>query len=373
MSTGNVELQGVTIVSPIRDTLQGIDHRRNIFRGVTVAVNTDRPTMQLRVADRNNRPIQGATCRVLNVSNNVLSFDGVDDHVIAPDLGDYRTNWTAEAWVRPSKSHFRTMILGTAFVSDRFSFMIGWFDGNLCVAYFDGAWRNCNVIFPPAVGNWFHIAGVRDNNILRIYINGALNNSGTYSTTLADSNGEIRMGRRWDGPISAENVFGGDMTELRVWNVSRTASQIFDNYNKRLIGNESGLYEYWPVNEGSGASLRGLVGNNNGTILGAQWKQDLNFPLFSGIINYAPIPFDTGITDVNGLTILNYQINSIHGLEVTLPGRRRFIMPFRQDERQILNWQVMLSDIIATFITSEGDVLINAEPENNDSNFLIQT
>ena len=79
MSTGPVELQGITIVAPVKATLQGLDYRRNILKGVTIAVGTGAQIMQLKVVDRNHEPIEGATCRVFNAfggSNNVLSFDG---------------------------------------------------------------------------------------------------------------------------------------------------------------------------------------------------------------------------------------------------------------------------------------------------------
>jgi hypothetical protein len=265
------------------------------------------------------------------------------------------------------------MIVGTAYVSSRISFMLGWFNGALCVAYFDGSWRYCSVVSPPAVGDWFHIAGVRDNNVLRVYINGELNNSGTYTANLANSAGEIRIGRRWDGLVSTNNVFGGELSELRVWNTARSGGDILDNYQKRIVGDEVNLYEYWPLDEGSGSVVNGLVGSNNGTIYGATWAEVSDLPIETGIAGYdTDTPYDSQTTNANGLTTLNYQINTIHGLEVTLPGKRRFIMPFQRPTRGLLDWQVMLSDYLATFATDRGNILINSEPENNDANFLIE-
>ena len=82
--------------------------------------------------------------------------------------------------------------------------------------------------------------------------------------------------------------------------------------------------------------------------------------------------YDKCTTNDNGLSTLLYQINTIHGLEVTLPGKRRFIMPFKRTTRGLLDWQVMLSDYLATFATDRGNILITSEPENNDANFLIE-
>ena len=67
--------------------------------------------------------------------------------------------------------------------------------------------------------------------------------------------------------------FDGNMDEIRVWNTSRTQSEIQNNMSTSLSGSESGLVGYWNFNEGEGNTLYDLSGNeNNGTINGdPQW------------------------------------------------------------------------------------------------------
>jgi hypothetical protein len=51
------------------------------------------------------------------------------------------------------------------------------------------------------------------------------------------------------------NCFNGDFDELRVWNVARTATQIRDNYNRTLVGDESGLVGYWKFDDAPGSTM----------------------------------------------------------------------------------------------------------------------
>ncbi|MFP5112183.1 glycosyltransferase [Bacillaceae bacterium C204] len=41
--------------------------------------------------------------------------------------------------------------------------------------------------------------------------------------------------------------FNGDINEIRLWNLCRTEQNLQDNLNKKLTGNEAGLYGVWPT------------------------------------------------------------------------------------------------------------------------------
>ena len=163
------------------------------------------------------------------------------------------------------------------------------------------------------------------------------------------------------------------MADCRICDFAKSEAQISDGKNTRLNGDELGLLGYWKYDDGEGSEATGLQESHNGTIFGATWAEASDLPIlnFQGQFD-TTTPYDSQTTNANGLTILNYQINTIHGLEVTLPGKRRFIMPFERTTRGLLDWQVMLSDYLATFVTDRGNILINSEPENNDANFLIE-
>ena len=70
-------------------------------------------------------------------------------------------------------------------------------------------------------------------------------------------------------------VFLGEMDEVRVWNVARTAEEIGDTMNRKLEGNESGLVGLWNFDDGTArdSSPQG----HDGTLVGnAQSVEDWN-------------------------------------------------------------------------------------------------
>ena len=334
--------------------------------------------IRLKVVNNQNEPIEGATCRVLYAiggSNNVLSFDGVDDYVQLPAAVAAlltETSATLELMVKLNLNtpnpNTKSGFAGFTTATDNAHYP--WTDNNLYINTFRNNRLTCgnNLAFNKTAWHRVTITTTPGTNGWKIYQNGNLFHQNTGLAAVYVNSNQLFIGK------SHGNFWlNGYISDIRLWKKALNSTEINDLKYTRLIGNETDLVGYWDFADGNGTTVIDKVNGNNGTIYGATWAEaDESFPLPVGITGYdTETPYDSQTTNANGLTTLNYQINPIHGLEVTLPGRRRFIMPFRQDERQILNWQVMLSDIIATFITSEGDVLINAEPENNDSNFLI--
>jgi hypothetical protein len=377
MSTGPVELQGITINAGILETLQGFSTNRNVLKGITIAVGTGAQIMQLKVVDRNHEPIEGATCRVLNAvggSNKVLSHDQVDDFTDVGDNNyDIATSYSLEAWIKTTTDG---MIIGR----DGSGAVRWWqfrvLSGKLHVVRFNssgGVVANFAGSTNINTGEWVHVAMTfSTTNGTKLFVNGNLDGSNATLTANKTGTGEkILIGARRFS--SRDTFFGGLISDVRIWETERTPTEISENKSIRLNGDETGLAGYWKLDEGTGTTATDLAGSNNGTIYGATWQEaDESFPLFGPTGLYYTDVYDTGTTNANGLTTLNYQINRIHGLEVTLPGKRRFIMPFQRTTRGLFDWQVMLSDYLATFVTDRGNILINSEPENNDANFLIE-
>lgn len=346
---------------------------------INIYVNLYPSELRLKVVNRLHEPIAGATCRVLNAdSNNVLSFDGVDDYVNMGNTLDLGLNdLTMSMWVYPTKTQVQyTGIIGKPFYGalngryalyfetlNRVSFMIQSTAGGFNL--------NCPESIPT--NQWTHITAVLDRDVnAKIYYNGVLKatsanvNSSAVNLTVAKN---FTIGT-YDG---GNRFFGGKMSDARFYYKALAQQEVVDLMNVRLKGDEAGLAGYWKLDEGAGAIATDSAGTNNGTIYGATWQQvGEDFPIKGDFAGFdTTTPYDQKTTNANGLTTLNYQIDKIHGLEVTLPGKRRFIMPFERTTRGLLDWQVMLSDYLATFATDKGNILINSQPENNDSNFLI--
>ena len=105
---------------------------------------------------------------------------------------------------------------------------------------------------------WVHIAMTWDGTVLTTYVNGLakITAQGTGSaTTLNTAQSVLMIGYN---PTN-NNCFNGYFDEFRVWNVARSATEIKDNYNKPLVGNEAGLVGYWKFDEASGTTVADAV------------------------------------------------------------------------------------------------------------------
>ena len=109
--------------------------------------------------------------------------------------------------------------------------------------------------------HWNHVAIVRENNTqYSMYLNGdtaMIENSPLSSVT---ASGEMfigcREGERNFAPVA--------LSDFRIWNVSRTQTQIKDNMYTRLTGSETGLTHFWKLNDKS-STITDSAGTMNGT------------------------------------------------------------------------------------------------------------
>jgi glycerophosphoryl diester phosphodiesterase len=138
-----------------------------------------------------------------------------------------------------------------------------------------------------AVDTWLHIAGVYDGAEARIYLDGALKDTHTGISGNVIAGQSAYLGLNPDGG----QYFSGQIDEVRVWNVARSATQIQDFMNQSLIGNESGLVGYWNLNEGGGQVAHDLTGNINDATLGVSLSSESDDPAW--ILLQADTPTST--------------------------------------------------------------------------------
>jgi photosystem II stability/assembly factor-like uncharacterized protein len=121
---------------------------------------------------------------------------------------------------------------------------------------------------PLSFSTWYHMAATYDGHEQRIYLNGILEDSETWSSTFTITTG-ITIGRDYEAEIQ---YLDGIVDEVRIWNRALTLEEIQINMYSHLTGFEEGLVGYWPFNEGSGSTVNDFSGNNNqGTVYGATW------------------------------------------------------------------------------------------------------
>lgn len=117
-------------------------------------------------------------------------------------------------------------------------------------------------------GQWMHIAVTIDSaGYGRIYSKGTLVAEGQLSVPDSITRSSAWLGR---SPWSQDAYFAGQMAEVRIWSVARSADEIKRTMNTRLIGTEANLERYFRMDEPAscGGTLRDLSGHNSALVSG---------------------------------------------------------------------------------------------------------
>ena len=90
-------------------------------------------------------------------------------------------------------------------------------------------------------GSWNHISLTHTSDAVNIYLNGIQIYTRFYTgrnSDIINSSQPVRIGayQLENGNIS--NYFNGKMDEIRIWNRALTESEIEQNYNTSITGNE---------------------------------------------------------------------------------------------------------------------------------------
>jgi hypothetical protein len=160
---------------------------------------------------------------------------------------------TIEAWVKPTSlagSGFSAVVQG-AFSEPPFSgaawtmFLNSSDHSNWGLS---GCTPGCSAATSGAgglvVGEWQHLTATYDGVTIMIYRNGQFLTSSVLSGDLSNV-GFLVIGT-WT------TSFRGYIDEVRVWDHSRLPTDIADDHDQVLVGNEPGLVGYWRFNEGTG-------------------------------------------------------------------------------------------------------------------------
>jgi hypothetical protein len=102
--------------------------------------------------------------------------------------------------------------------------------------------------------NWHHIATTFDGTNYKLYLDGVELNNSTGFSGLTPPEPITEIGNSgWTGKID----------EVRIWNDARTQGEIQTNMNKTLVGNESGLVAYYPMDVNNNLEIIDKTSNAN--------------------------------------------------------------------------------------------------------------
>jgi Concanavalin A-like lectin/glucanases superfamily len=228
-----------------------------------------------------------------------LSFDGTSDAVSATGITLTNTSMTLELWAKratPGKPWDPFLCQGWAALSNGLYFSF-YYNAVAFGYYGDELWTP--QIFADT--NWHHWAAThnRATGERCIYQDGRVvatdTNWGSYT-----GSGEFWIAEM---PFSAPDYFGGQLDEVRVWNVARSAAEIRQNLYGPLTGQEPNLIACWSFDEGSGATAHdGATNGYDGTLHGPEWTLSTISPWgnalsFDGVNDYVRAAISPLVSD----------------------------------------------------------------------------
>ena len=215
---------------------------------------------------------------VTNAQNtcNALYFDGINDYVNLNSLATTMsgsTTFTIEFWIKADKNDQTSSIRSSLFAinpntSNGNGLLIilgGDFtnEGKLMIYDENTSGTAAEIKSTQSIGDdiCHHIAYSRNGNTGSAYIDGILVGQHTTSYIITPSD-LISIGQEWDDltttPLSSQ-FYNGEIDDFRVWGEARTITQIQNNMNNELIGNEPNLIAYYNFNQGvAGANNSGI-------------------------------------------------------------------------------------------------------------------
>ncbi len=167
---------------------------------------------------------------------------------------------TLEAWVKPNSlspgghsivSNLRTPSEQLQFLlsraNDYFDFFVGTGVGPVYTGLPTGP-------ATATAGIWQHVAGVYDGTVMTTYVNGVVSSTNTANYTFATTTNSIVIGMN----VNNQN-WDGELDEIRIWNVARTACQIATYMNCEIPAGTPGLIANYHFNEGIASAANPTV------------------------------------------------------------------------------------------------------------------
>ncbi|MDX2196751.1 MAG: LamG-like jellyroll fold domain-containing protein [Cytophagales bacterium] len=251
--------------------------------------------------------------------NNALNFLRANsNYVSVPHSSSLNlgANYTIEAWVNYSGNDITIIDKGNydyAFQLNNSA------DGGKLAMYSANnlGWFKSTSNVPQ--NTWTHVAVVIAEGVGTFYINGVPSGTFSWSNVTQDAN-PMNIGRQSPSTCSC-NHFNGSMDELKIWNISLSASDIAANMYKNVPGTTPGIAAYYKFDQGLGGQnnaglttvLDASSNSNHGTLQGT-------FLLSGSTSNWV-----TSATTINGTfafatpSILNISSSQTVCSGVTMP------------------------------------------------------
>jgi len=178
------------------------------------------------------------------IFNKAGDFDGTDDYVEVTSDGTGifdNQEFTISAWVNKNSIADETVIFSYDYTSHEppyYGAHMRFTNTTLYLMWNDGTdYRTLSYVKPDlAIDTWYHVVGTYKSGEQKLYINGNEVNSSARTDTITFYNQEV-----WIGRANYGGYFNGQIDNVSIYNVAKTAEQIKIDYESGTNSNcESG-------------------------------------------------------------------------------------------------------------------------------------
>ncbi len=190
----------------------------------------------------NHGTIYGATWTT-GQFNSALGFDGVDDYVdMADTVKNYlETSYTVSAWIKTNTASSNKVISAYRHNIDAnpVLFQLDHFNEDIRLTVRDNSHNTAQAVYANVLttSTWYHIAGVREENVLNVYVNGVSGIQG--SETLGAINPDnLKIGALQFAGNPPSNYFDGTIDDVIIFDRALSAEEIRE-ISQPWIGNKA--------------------------------------------------------------------------------------------------------------------------------------
>ncbi len=220
-----------------------------------------------------------------------LELNGTTAYAQAPNAAELNVvgDWTVETWFKDEnpKGYYHgpvgIIVKGDVVTDREIPFAIGIAYNQLFLA--EKANNQFSYMYYDLVANhvsansWHHLAVTIKVSTRQatLFLDGVQVLQGTLtSVTTVGNSKPVTIGR--NGASTGYGNFLGNLDDVRIWNVVRTASQIGASYRTELTTAQSGLVANWRFNEGTGTTAADTGSSPQTATLygGAGWSSDVH-------------------------------------------------------------------------------------------------
>ena len=208
----------------------------------------------------------------LRPDNQVLSLDGNGDYAITPLTDLSGSEISIQFWFRGSS------VQSAVRQQDGRNYIVAGWNGRHILS-FDGGHNGMSAGGASVTdGNWHQLTMTWKGNIpqngFRSFLDGRLIESRNCANTdIPNLEAPVYFGS-WNGILEFAN---GQLDEIAIWDRALTLTEILDDWNASLVGDENGLIGYWNFDDGSG---KDLVAGNDAVLQGDALIETENIPGF---------------------------------------------------------------------------------------------